>query len=135
MKIEIIISTHGQFGKELINSVSKIMGKTEGIIHFNILRTQSIVKAKESFKKLMENKLKEGGVLIMTDMLGGTPTNIALPFLKNDSVEIVTGLNLPMLIKAVSKKNKIKNLRELARIVEKTGGQSILSCREKVDSK
>ncbi|MGM0441593.1 MAG: PTS sugar transporter subunit IIA [Elusimicrobiota bacterium] len=135
MNIEIIISTHGNFGRELLNSVDSIMGKTDGIEQFNVLRSQAFDKIKEDFKKLMNRKLEDGAILIMTDMVGGTPTNIALPYLKEDTVEIVTGLNLPMLIKAVSKKDKIKNVNQLARIVEEAGVKSILNCREKVDSK
>src|SRR6266508_319522 len=66
-----------------------------------------------------------GGAVILTDMFGGTPTNLALPFLKKDHVEIVTGVNLPMVLKCASLQGSGKPVAEIARLARDRGQRSI----------
>ncbi len=66
-----------------------------------------------------------GGAVILTDMFGGTPTNLALPFLKKDQVEIVTGVNLPMVLKCASLQDSGKPVAEIARLARDRGQRSI----------
>lgn len=79
--------------------------------------------------KTLKARLREldtgEGVLVLTDMFGGTATNVALPFLSRDRVEVVTGVNLPMLVKVGSLRDREIPLRELAEQVTRAGQKSI----------
>ncbi len=119
--IKIVIATHNGLGRAYLETLELIMGKQENIEIVEVdLNTQL-----DELKKVIKNDVDETlGTLILTDMFGGTPSNISIPFLVKDRVEIVFGLNLPMLLTAVSKRDKIK-LSELAEISAKAGRDSI----------
>ena len=80
--------------------------------------------AREQVERGIRKVERKGGVLILTDMFGGTPTNISLSFLKQDSIEIVTGVNLPMLIKFFNLEPEL-SLQEIAERIRDKGRQSI----------
>jgi len=69
------------------------------------------------------------GVVILADVLGGTPTNLSLSFLKEEKVEVVTGVNMPMLL-TLSSYRKGKSLREIGKLVKKSGRRSIVLAKE-----
>lgn len=119
--IKIVIATHNGLGRAYLETLELIMGKQENIEVVEVnLNTQL-----DELKKVIKNDVNEtSGTLILTDMFGGTPSNISIPFLLKDKVEIVFGLNLPMLLTAVSKRDKTK-LSELAEISAKSGRESI----------
>lgn len=119
--IKIVIATHNGLGRAYLETLELIMGKHENIevVEVNV-NTQL-----DELKKVIKNDIDDmSGTLILTDMFGGTPSNISIPFLVKDKVEIVFGLNLPMLLTAVSKRDKLK-LSELAEISAKSGKDSI----------
>ncbi|NLB34836.1 MAG: PTS sugar transporter subunit IIA [Elusimicrobia bacterium] len=130
MQIKILIVTHGQMGGEFVKTASDIIGSAGEIEFFPVTRDFSADEIKSSFSQLMEKLLSDSAVLILTDMLGGTPTNISMPFLENDSVEIVTGLNLPMLIRTIQRKTAVESLKELASIAAGAGAEGVVNCRE-----
>lgn len=119
--IKIVIATHNGLGRAYLETLELIMGKQENIEVVEVnLNTQL-----DELKKVIKNEIDDmSGTLILTDMFGGTPSNISIPFLVKDKVEIVFGLNLPMLLTAVSKRDKLK-LSELAEISAKSGKDSI----------
>lgn len=119
--IKIVIATHNGLGRAYLETLELIMGKQENIEVVEVnLNTQL-----DELKKVIKNDIDDtSGTLILTDMFGGTPSNISIPFLVKDKVEIVFGLNLPMLLTAVSKRDKLK-LAELAEISAKSGKDSI----------
>lgn len=119
--IKIVIATHNGLGRAYLETLELIMGKQENIEVVEVnLNTQL-----DELKKVIKNDIDDmSGTLILTDMFGGTPSNISIPFLVKDKVEIVFGLNLPMLLTAVSKRDKLK-LSELAEISAKSGKDSI----------
>lgn len=119
--IKIVIATHNGLGRAYLETLELIMGKQENIEVVEVnLNTQL-----DELKKVIKNDIDDAsGTLILTDMFGGTPSNISIPFLVKDKVEIVFGLNLPMLLTAVSKRDKLK-LAELAEISAKSGKDSI----------
>lgn len=134
MDIKLLICTHNDFGRELYKTVQDIMGSKDGIKVYSVFNCQPVEQIKENFKKLLNSLLKKNSVLILTDILGGTPTNIAMPFLKNKNVELVTGVNLPMLITAIHKKNELQDVRKLAQVVGNSGKKSIVECRSHINS-
>src|SRR5262245_26767933 len=115
--IGIVVVTHGSLAGELVNAARTIVGEVEGIRAVSIGWASDPAAAREA----IERALQEVGApeaLVLTDMFGGTPTNLSLPFL-SEKVEIVTGVNLPMLIKATSLREG--DLREVARVVRDQG--------------
>lgn len=122
--IGILIVSHCNLGKELLNAAELILGRIEAVDTISI--TQPI--SSEKLLKLVSQKIKaldEGdGVLILTDMFGGTPCNISLPFLEKEKVEVLAGVNLPMLI-AVAQDRENTSLHELSRKVAQAGKRSI----------
>lgn len=97
--IGVLITTHGNLGVELIKAAELIKGTMEGVQHLSMDQTKGVDDLKKEIAGAIK-KLDHGqGVLILTDLFGGTPSNIALSFLKQGKVEVVTGVNLPMLLK------------------------------------
>jgi len=113
--IGLLIVTHCDLGKELLNAAEFILGSIEAASAVPITQTTG----SEKLRKVIEEKvavLDSGqGVLILTDMFGGTPSNLSLSFLKKDKVEVLTGVNLPMIISIVQSRLHLK----LAEVAEK----------------
>jgi len=97
--IGVLITTHGNLGNELIKAAELIRGSMKGIVHIAVDQTKGVEDIKKEMSAALK-KLDQGkGVLILTDLFGGTPYNLALSFLKTGKVEVITGVNLPMLLK------------------------------------
>jgi len=119
--IKIVIATHNGLGRAYLDTLQLIMGKQENIEIVEVDINTSL----DSLKNVINNQVDaSAGTIILTDMFGGTPSNISIPYSVKDKVEVVFGLNLPMLITAVSKRSKMK-LGELAEAVAKAGRDSI----------
>ena len=122
--IGLLIVTHCDLGKEFVSAAEFIVGKLEAV------ETVSINEASDSERilKKIEAKistLDQGqGVLILTDMFGGTPSNLSLSFLEKDSIEVLTGVNLPMIIAIAQNRSRLK-LDELAEQAQEAGKMSI----------
>ena len=123
-KVGGVIVSHGQLANELVAAAETVVGDLSHITAVSIGWHDDVEIAKDEIERAIKNVSNGKGVLIMTDMFGGTPTNIAAMFLKPNEVEIVTGVNLPMVIKLASHTNEI-SLTELAKEVEEQGKQSI----------
>jgi len=101
--IGLVVVTHGRLAAELLQTAEMIIGPFQAATAVSIDRGLSVDSAKAQLAEALVRTGNDGdGVLILTDMFGGTPTNISAEFLENPAVEILTGVNLPMLIKAVS---------------------------------
>ena len=95
----LLVVTHGEVAKELVASVRKIVGKIENLEAVSIDWNDDADEATRRIEEARERVDGGNGVLLLTDMFGGTPTNLALSMLEPGKLEIVTGVNLPMLIK------------------------------------
>ncbi len=95
----LLVVTHGEVAKELVASVRKIVGKIENLEAVSIDWNDDVDEATRRIEEARERVDGGQGVLLLTDMFGGTPTNLALSMLEPGRLEIVTGVNLPMLIK------------------------------------
>ena len=119
--IGILVVTHGRIAEELVGAARTIVGDVPRIVAVSIGWSDDPAAANAA----IERGLAEVGgddTLVLTDMFGGTPTNLVLPFAGED-VEVVTGVNLPMLIKACQIRNK--PLGEVARLVCAQGRESV----------
>lgn len=123
-KVGGVIVSHGQLATELLSAAETVVGELNHITAVSIGWHDDVEAAKAEIERAIKQVSSGNGVLVMTDMFGGTPTNISAMFLKDGEVEIVTGVNLPMVIKLASY-NKECTLSEMAKIVEDQGKQSI----------
>lgn len=99
--VGIVVVTHGRVAEELVAAARRIVGEIPGIEAVSIGWTDDPGAAKEAIE---QGIARVGGTaVVLTDMFGGTPTNLSLPFL-SEAVEIVTGVSLPMVIKACSRR-------------------------------
>ena len=119
--IGIVVVTHGALAGELVNATRTIVGDIPAIAAVSIGWTDDMNSAREAIERAVA-EVGGGDVLILTDMFGGTPTNVSLPFL-SPKVEIVTGVNLPMLIKLTTLREG--ELVEVARVVREQGKGAI----------
>src|ERR1051326_7843935 len=97
--IGVVVVTHGQLATELLNAAEMIVGELPRFAAVSIGWHDDVNDAREEIKQAIHRVAGEAGVLILTDMFGGTPSNIGITFVEPDKVEVITGVNLPMLIK------------------------------------
>ena len=101
--IGVVVITHGQLATELVNSAEMIVGDLPHFTAVSIGWHDDVNDAREDIAQAIERVRGDGGVLLLTDMFGGTPSNLGMTFLERDRVEVITGVNLPMLIKLAGK--------------------------------
>jgi PTS system mannose-specific IIA component len=123
-KIGGVIVSHGQVAGELLAAAETIVGVQGHITAVSIGWHDDVEIAKDEIERAVKKVSQGGGVLLLTDMFGGTPTNISAMFIKQNEVEIVTGVNLPMVIKLASQTRET-TLQEMAKEVEAQGKQAI----------
>ncbi len=123
-KIGGVIVSHGQVANELLAAAETVVGDLSNITAVSIGWHDDVEAAKDEISRAIKKVSDGRGVLVLTDMFGGTPTNISAMFIKEGEVEIVTGVNLPMVIKLASN-NREMTLLEMAKEVEEQGKQAI----------
>jgi PTS system mannose-specific IIA component len=133
--IGVLITTHGDLGRELINAAELIKGKLDHIACVRIDGTKSVEQINKEITTAIKNLDQGQGVLILTDLFGGTPSNISLSFLKKGNVEVVTGVNLPMMLKLSSAQKEEMSLMEFASFITEYGKKNIYSASEILNKK
>ena len=122
--IGLLIVTHSNLGREILNAAEFIVGRVEAADSVSITETTD----SENIHKMIQEKVqaldKGQGVLILTDMFGGTPSNISLSFLKEEMIEVLTGVNLPMVL-AIAQNRSEMTLGKVAKTAEGAGRMSI----------
>ena len=122
--VGLLIVSHCDLGRELLNAAELILGKLDNadtVCVSSTAKSEEILSAiSDKIKALDKGK----GVLILTDMFGGTPSNLSLSFLKEDKVEVLTGVNLPMVIAVAQNRAKL-TLSELGRKAQEAGRRNI----------
>lgn len=127
--VGILIVTHGRLAQELVETTRIIVGKNvENIVPITVDWNDDMSDIQKTISSAISKVDQGNGVLILTDMFGGTPSNISLSFL-SDKVEIITGVNLPMLIKIVNVGDRY-SLKELAQMIHEQGKKSIYLASE-----
>jgi PTS system mannose-specific IIA component len=119
-----VIVTHGQLASELLAAAEMIIGPISHIAAVSIGWHDDVDAARDEVQRAITRVSQGGGVLLLTDMFGGTPTNIASMFLEEGVIEVVTGVNLPMVIKLASS-TADDPLPEIARKICDQGRQGI----------
>jgi PTS system mannose-specific IIA component len=122
--IGVVVVTHGQLATELLNAAEMIVGDLPRFAAVSIGWHEDVQDAREEIATAMARVQGDEGVLLATDMFGGTPANLGITFLEPNKVEVVTGVNLPMLIKAASLA-ECRDLTEAARQLREHGRNAI----------
>jgi PTS system mannose-specific IIA component len=120
----VVIVTHYRLGEEFLQALRLIFPDAPPFQAVSIDPKQSVDEMRESIADALRRVGGEEGVLILTDMFGGTPSNMGLSFIAEHRVEVVTGLNLPMLIKLATMTEK-RPLEELAAFIKEYGQRNI----------
>jgi len=97
--VGVVVVTHGQLATELVNAAEMIVGELSGFVAVSIGWHDDVETAREAIAAAIARVARPAGVIVLTDMFGGTPANLGLPFLAEQQVEVITGVNLPMLLK------------------------------------
>lgn len=122
--VGLLVVTHENLASELVRATRKIVGEVQHFEAVSIGWNDDVTDARQKVENAIRSVKRKAGVLVLTDMFGGTPTNISLSFLKQDQVEIVTGVNLPMLIKFFNLEPDL-TLRQIAERIRDKGRESI----------
>jgi PTS system mannose-specific IIA component len=122
--IGVVVVTHGQLANELVNAAEMIVGDLPQFTAVSIGWHDEVNDAREDIAQAIERVRGDAGVLILTDMFGGTPSNLGMTFLEKDRIEVITGVNLPMLIKLASLQTS-QNLLAVAREMRDHGRNAI----------
>lgn len=128
-----LVVTHGQLGQELVAAAEMIVGEIAHIRAISIGWHDDVNEAQKDIERRIVELDGGKGVLLLTDMFGGTPSNIAFALYEPGKIDIVTGVNLPMIIKIVSQK-EADTLDSLARIVRDQGRRSIAMAGDFLDA-
>lgn len=127
--IGIVIVTHAELGTALLRTAEEIVGKLLRVEAVSIEATEQIERARKKIEAVLQRVNDGSGVLILTDLFGGTPSNLVLSYLEAGRLEVVTGVNLPMLMKLPALREE-RDLRALADKLAKYGQRNILVASE-----
>lgn len=117
--VAVILASHGFFAKEALRSAEMIVGKQQNCAYLAVKEDMNLEQAKNQMEKLLINLDTSKGIIILCDILGGTPSNVSGAFcLKHENTLVLSGLNLPMLLDLFTNRNR--NLNELAESLEKS---------------
>jgi len=120
----LVVVAHFSLAKEMVAATELIVGKQKQFEAVDIFPDENVDVIKERIVQALKRTNSGAGTIILTDMFGGTPSNISLSFLEEGKVEVVAGVNLPMLIKLVTCREN-KNINELAHFITEYGQKNI----------
>jgi mannose PTS system EIIA component len=123
--IGVVVVTHGQLATELVNAAEMIVGDLPRFTAVSIGWHDDVNDAREDIAQAIERVQGDEGVLLLTDMFGGTPSNLGMTFLQTDRLEVITGVNLPMLIKLAGLRHKPASLLAVAKEMREHGRNAI----------
>ncbi len=122
--IGLVIVTHGNLGKEFIKVTEHVVGQQDQIESIGILANDNVLNRRDELLSAIKNVDKGDGVIVLTDMFGGTPSNLAISVTDNKNIEVLAGVNLPTLIKLVSIRDKF-DLTKVAHQAKEAGQKYI----------
>jgi PTS system mannose-specific IIA component len=120
----VVVITHENLGEKLLSTAETIVGKLENVVPVSLGFPPKPESTKKEIEEAIKKVNKGKGVILLTDLFGGTPSNIAISFLNQDNIEVVSGANLPMAIKIPFLKN-LDNVHEAAKMLKQCGHESI----------
>jgi PTS system mannose-specific IIA component len=127
--VGIVIASHANMAQSLVSAAEMILGPLTQVQAVSISREDGLEAIRTRFAQAIEQVSEADGVLILTDLFGGTPSNVGISFLKPGRVELLTGVNLPMLLKALGERSGLP-LAEVAAGLKDYARESILVASE-----
>lgn len=122
--IGVVVVSHGRLADEFVAATEHVVGPMDALLAVCIGPDDDMEKRRGDIKQAIEDADRGEGVLILTDMFGGTPSNLAISLLEPGKVEVIAGVNLPMLIKLAEARSRA-DLDSLARMGEDAGKRYI----------
>ena len=122
--IGIVIVTHGNLANEFIVALEHVVGPQKNIHGVCIFPEDDMDKRRKEILNSIKNADSGKGVIVTTDMFGGTPSNLAISTIVDGKTEVIAGVNLPMLIKMASSRNDL-SLNELVKVSQESGKKYI----------
>ena len=122
--IGVVVVTHGQLAVELVNAAEMIVGELPQFTAVSIGWHDEVNDARKDIADAIERVRGEEGVLLLTDMFGGTPSNLAISTMDRPGIEVIAGVNLPMLIKLASVRDG-EPMNEVVRAAQEAGRKYI----------
>ncbi len=119
-----VVVSHGTHATGLLQAAEVIVGRIEGVAAVDLSPSMGVEEVHAAMEAAIRSVDKGKGVLILTDMFGGTPSNIAISFLGTHPVEVITGVNLPMMVKFPYARQSM-TLPELAHHLQECGQRNI----------
>lgn len=132
--IGVVLVTHGDLGAELVKAVRHVLPESTKIKAVSVMASENPEQIRKKVNDALNEVKSQYGTLLLTDLFGGTPSNICASFLIKGEVEMVSGVNLPMLVKLASLSNT-KNLTELASFIQQYGRKNIVIASEVLERK
>ncbi len=132
--VGVLIVSHGGLAEALISEVQFLNGNLQGVKGISVWPKESEEEVRDRIRNKMAEVDEGDGIVILTDILGGTPTNLSMAFLRDERVEVVTGVNVPMLLTLLSYR-KGRSLKEICSLVKKSGRRSIILAKDVFDRK
>jgi PTS system mannose-specific IIA component len=123
-----VIIAHSSIGRELITTAEYLVGKLDGITAVSIDFEENVFEARKAILQAIKQVNQGSGILLLTDLFGGSPSNIAFSFLNKDTIEVVTGVNLPMILTFWSKRTD-NGLHDLAKQIQLSGTRGIVRAK------
>jgi mannose PTS system EIIA component len=123
--VGILVVSHGRLAEALISAAKSLVGSFQKVRGISIWPREGEKEIKDRIRRGITEMDEGDGVVILTDILGGSPTHLSLSLSEDKRVEVVTGVNLPMLL-TLSSYRKERSLREMGRLVKKSGRRSII---------
>ena len=121
--IGVVVATHGKLAEEMIRTAESVVGALPNVVPVSVVATAPDMRA--DLKAAIQRVDEGDGVLLLTDLLGGSPTNLCVSFLAERKVEVVTGVNLPMLLKLGTLRSGGKPIGQIAREMADAGQRAI----------
>ncbi len=128
--VGVVVVTHGRLGEELLVTAQGIVGELPAARAVAVSAEQSMEEARKALGQTIAELDQGQGVLVLTDMFGGTPANLALTFLDQHKVEVVTGVNLPMLLKLSTVRDSVSTVSDIAQLITGYGQKNIVFASE-----
>ncbi len=132
--VGVVVVSHGDFARGLVETAEQIVGALDKVSWVSIKDRCNVDDIRKAIDKAIKKVNTGYGVLLLTDMFGGTPSNLSLTFLEKGKVEVLTGVNLPILLKLASIREG-KSLEEIASILKEHGRKSISLASEVLEGK
>jgi len=122
-QVGVVIVTHGSFGETLLNAAETVLGPQEKCLAIGVDVNKGVDETMESIRSAIRSVETGKGVVALTDLFGGSPTTMSLSLMNSEKLEVITGVNLPMLVAALQ--SRAMNLDALAAKVKTAGQQGI----------